>query len=255
MNLIPTEKSGVNRSIKDLTILIYGPPGIGKSSTCAKFPNVFFLDFNSGLGGLDVLKSPVITKWEQVQQIYAELKQPKNKERIDWVVIDLVEEMYDIVLTYVSKKKDVEHPSDINDGKGDFGKTWKEITKEISMLIRSLAVLGYGRILISHVRDKDTPNDTSKYLRPNLSKSVCTTISSMSNITLLFQNERLKGKNSRGELMYKTVRRIRTIGTTKYAAKCQEVDGRILPDPIPLESGILIQELEKLVGGEGNDSC
>jgi hypothetical protein len=252
MNLIPTEKSTVSLSLSDFTILIYGGVKIGKSSFCSKFPRAFFIDANSGLGGLPVFKTKkVIETWEEVIQVCKELKSPENKKRFDVVIIDTIEELYDMCLLYVCQQlqqSGVTHPSDINNGKGDFGKTWKEVNKELGRCLRSLAAWGYGRVLISHARDKDKPEDTKIYYRPNLGKGAMNYVTSMANLILYFTHEMIDRKvKGTTEIRRVNTRVIRTLPTIKYMAGCHEINGKVLPDPMPLDFDNFIACFNKLI--------
>lgn len=250
MNLVPTEKSGVLRKLTDFTITIYGEPKIGKSDFCSNFPKALFVDLNSGLGGYDILKTPVITSWNQVLQVYAELKKEENKERYDWIIFDTLLDLYNLCLPAVTRRTtDCDHPADVNNGRGDYGKTWGEITKEMSNLMRSLAALGYGRILIAHVKEKETDFNTkvvTEFCKPNLGPGIGNTIASMSNIILYFRSERHKiGKPP--NQTYEDFRVIRTLSSSNYLAGCQRVNGKVLPDPIPLEYAKFMKAFEWLI--------
>ena len=238
MSLIPTERSGVSRSLSDFTILIYGSPKIGKSSFCAKFPKALFIDLNSGLNGFDIYKTPVVTSWSQMLEIYKELKEPENRNKFDWIIFDTFPELYDLCLPAVTKATTgCSHPADVNNGRGDCGKTWKEITKRITNLIKGLASLGYGRILIAHVKEKETDFQTkitTEYHKPNLGTGVGNSMASMSNMILYFRNE-MMDSGQPPNIIRKNFRVIRTKSSSKYLAGCQEINGKILPDPLPLD--------------------
>lgn len=249
MELVPKEKSIVSRTLSDYSTVIYGVAGIGKSSFGANFPKAYFIDTNSGLGGLAVYKSPVITSWNQIIAIGMKLKTPEFQEFYDTVIIDTIEELYDLCLLYVCEQQGVEHPSDINQGKGDFGKTWKEVIKELNRFLKSLQVWGYGRVLISHVKEYTAPGSTEViYRTPNLSGTALTSISSMSNLILYFRNERKQVQNVKTKVVsIQENRVIKTLPTTRYLAKCHEVKGRILPETIPLNYDIFMEHFNVLV--------
>lgn len=248
--LVPMQKSGANRKLSDLTILNYGKPKIGKSSLWAKLPKAFFLDLNSGLGGLDVYKSPVITTWQQCLDIAKVLATPEKRAFFNWVVVDLIEEAYDMCLLHTCQKVDsgITHPSDINGGKGDFGKTWKEVTKQLSCFIKYLGSLGYGRILISHVREKDKPTDSTIFCRPNMGNGINTAIMGLSNVILYSTKETLTRKDNNGLIQYKEMRVMKTRETLQHMGGCHEIKGNLLPETIPLDYDILMKELHTLIG-------
>ena len=60
---LPSERSMPTANLSQQTILIYGPPKIGKSSFASRFPEALFFECEPGLNQLPVFKVPTYT-WE-----------------------------------------------------------------------------------------------------------------------------------------------------------------------------------------------
>lgn len=94
----------VIESLKDkeryIKLLVYGPPGVGKTTFAAEAPNPIFLDFESStetLRGGPNQDTPVIRDPKQIGDSEAVLRFIKSKEieQYETVVLDTISSMYD----------------------------------------------------------------------------------------------------------------------------------------------------------------
>lgn len=53
--------------------LIYGPPGVGKSTKAATYPSPYAIDTEGGMAGLNVMKLPTCTAWDEADAMNAPL--------------------------------------------------------------------------------------------------------------------------------------------------------------------------------------
>ena len=67
--------------------MIYGLPGVGKSSLAGKLKRPLFLDFEGGLNYFDVARTPQIQTLDEFYEYLVELYRTKDKE-FDTIVID-----------------------------------------------------------------------------------------------------------------------------------------------------------------------
>jgi len=147
---LPTERTWPSEDIREYSLLLYGPPGIGKTTFFASFPEALFLltepgkpsgayVFNESGGG--------ITDW-RVMRAAVELLE-KDKSRYKNVVIDTLDEGYEMCQRYVCKAAGVEHPHDAN----DYGKTWDKVTREFKDVFARIRRTGRGLYLTSHAKE------------------------------------------------------------------------------------------------------
>lgn len=152
---LPTEKTPPRNDLRDLTILIYGVPKIGKSTFCAAADGAIFLATEAGLNHLDVYQTP-INSWTELRAAAAELAAGKHDFRT--VVIDTLDEAYRMCLDDVCKQHKMVHPAD-----EDFGKGFALVNNEFARVIGGLARMPYGLFLTSHAKTIEVKTKTEKF--------------------------------------------------------------------------------------------
>jgi len=163
--MLPTVKTPPKRSLSDVSILLYGPSKIGKSTFASQAPDAIFLATEPGLNALEVYQQP-IGNWSEFLEVCAELS--KGKHPFKTVVIDTIDVLYRLCADHICQKRGLEHESD-----GSHGKVYGLIKNEIYRVLTKLAHLPYGLILISHSQDRDLETRTGTVTRtvPTLSES------------------------------------------------------------------------------------
>lgn len=140
----------------ELTMLIFGIPGSGKTRFCAGCPNTLFLGTEPGQAFTKARVLP-LRNWAQFRDICHAISEGKKAGRddISTVVIDIVDNLYLQCRDYICSQKGVAYPP-----ANDFGRTWAEITKEWSNWLRALMDLVNVRF-ISHTttRPMEITND------------------------------------------------------------------------------------------------
>lgn len=162
--ILPTEKSIQKLEIFENTIHIYGPPGVGKSTFCNR-DWMMFANCEGGLGGLNVYQIP-ISNWELFKQAAREFLKTEHKFKA--ICIDRIEVLYGMCQFYISKKYNIEHPADLEWGKG-----WSILHDEFMRPIVALSISKYGLFTISHDVDKTIKTRTGEYSKtvPSLAGS------------------------------------------------------------------------------------
>lgn len=161
---LPTEKTVPEENLKKYLIMIYGRPGVGKTTLASQFEDPFFISTEPGAKSLALYKEDV-TNWRMFKDIVQALK---RESRFQTVVIDTLAIAYDMCLRQVSRDNDVEHPSELAYGKG-----WVAVDTEFNKQLHELSATGRGVILLSHSDDKDVEqfDGTFKSMTaPDLSK-------------------------------------------------------------------------------------
>lgn len=168
--MLPTE---VNKAeipvLNKLTWLIYGAPGIGKSTLFSKFPNALFLYTDPGLSFITTMKHP-IDKWSAFKEAVKELH-ATVKPKYGIVVVDTIDLLWSMCVSYICTARGIEHQSDEAWGKG-----YDMIEREFKIPIQQLCMLkakGCGVAFISHATEIEIKGrivKTSKVV-PTLAKA------------------------------------------------------------------------------------
>lgn len=176
-SLIPTEKTKRSVEICENTFLWYGPAGIGKSSFWAQ-NEYMFVDCEGTLGGLEVFAKRV-DNWELFTFLCAEFVEGNHK--FTGIVIDPIERLYKFCQNYVMTKFDIEHPSDM-----DWGKGWSLLSDEFLRPIVKLQLSKFTLVMISHESEYELKTRAKSFhvkkpnlpgSGPNSAYSVCRDIS------------------------------------------------------------------------------
>lgn len=137
--------------------MIYGLPGVGKSTLASKFKNPLFLDFEGGLNYFDVARTPQIADLDTFYEYLGELYHKTTREydtiiidSVDWLVRKTVEKAAGIT------KKTLEET--LNRSNGGYGNGKQVLENHIkTRLLPALMELnkkGYGIVLIAHADKK-----------------------------------------------------------------------------------------------------
>jgi hypothetical protein len=155
--MLPTQKTPPKTSLSDLTVLVYGPSKIGKSTWCSHAEGALFLATEAGLNNLDVYQVPIGT-WEELLAACKEIAEGKHPFKT--IIIDTVDNAYRMCAEHVCAKFKIEHESDLGYGKG-----YALINNEFYRVLNKLALLPYGLFLISHSQEKELETRTGKLTR------------------------------------------------------------------------------------------
>jgi len=145
----------------ELTLLVFGPPGAGKTRFCSGDPKALFFSTEPGQ---EFTKSTVIdiVAWEGVpfqmddkgkirsgfKEGIKEVADDIKAGKYDYkgVVIDIIDNLNNMARDAVCKRKGLAYPPE-----NDFGKTWSEVTREWREWLGALMRLTNVRF-ISHTR-------------------------------------------------------------------------------------------------------
>ena len=162
-------------------------PKSGKTTTAAKFEKNLLLAFEKGYNAIPGVMAQPINNWAEFRKVLRQLKDPKAKEMFYTITIDTTDIAYDYCTKYIcdnALRSDggygVDSISDI-----PFGKGYGLVSKEFDECLRSIVMMDYGLILISHATDKvfkdEAGNEYNKIV-PTLDKRANNIVARMADI-------------------------------------------------------------------------
>ena len=177
----------VSRNLRGYSIFFYGQPKSGKTTTAAKFENNLLLAFEKGYNAIPGIMAQPINNWAEFRKVLRQLKDPKAKEKFYTITIDTCDIAYDYCTKYICDNAlrpdggyGVDSISDIPYGKG-----YGLVSKEFDECLRSIVMMDYGLILISHATDKvfkDESGAEYNKIVPTLDKRANNVVARMADI-------------------------------------------------------------------------
>jgi hypothetical protein len=139
----------VSRDLTGYSVLLYGQPKSGKTTTASQFPQALLLAFELGYNALPGVMAKPMRTWRDMKITLKELDDPAVKERFKNIVVVTADLAYDAAKKYICNQNEVNDISEMAYGKG-----YNLVMKEFDEAIREILRMGYGCILISHATDK-----------------------------------------------------------------------------------------------------
>lgn len=143
---LPKTKSTPESDLSKYLILLYGKPGIGKTTLAAQFDDPYFLMFEAGSKALSLYKDSIPT-WKRFKKKILELEE---SDRFKTVVMDTYARAYELCMEYVCEDMGIDHPTDAG-----YGKAWNAVDREFTSAMSRLSLSGRGTILICHATEKE----------------------------------------------------------------------------------------------------
>lgn len=153
-SLLEIKPHKVSRDLRGYSVLFYGEPKSGKTTTASKFPGALVLAFEKGYNVIPGIMAKPMNSWGDFKKVLVELKDPEVKEIFQTVVIDTADIAYGLCEKYICSresdaKNNYEQISDL-----PFGKGYKLAQQEFDEGLRKILQMDYGLVLISHAVDK-----------------------------------------------------------------------------------------------------
>ena len=180
IDLLSVTPHEVSRDLKGYTVLFFGEPKSGKTTTAAKFPKALILAFEIGYLAIPGVMAQPITKWSEFKQALKQLKDEQVKQQFETIVIDTVDIAYDLCEKYICNQNGVSAIGDM-----PFGKGYAAAKKEFDENLRAIPQMGYGLVMISHSQDKtfkDEDGNEYQQIVPTLANQPRLVVDRMSDI-------------------------------------------------------------------------
>lgn len=164
MSILPTTTTKPKGDFEMYTTLIYGAPKTGKSTLASQFEKPLFLATEAGLNALETYNVD-IDSWEKFSEACAEIA--AGKHGFKTIVIDTIDNLFNMCSAFVCKKNNIQHESEL-----DWGKGWKMVKEEFARAIIKLSLQPYGLVMISHAEPEEikTRTGTITKWRPTMPK-------------------------------------------------------------------------------------
>lgn len=164
---LPTAKTPPMTDAAHITMLLYGPPKVGKSTFCSRFPRGFFIATEPGLNHLETFNLRA-DSWDEALSILADLE--AKPDAFSPIIIDTVDKLWDFCVANIVSKNKLETISDLAYGKG-----YALAFNEFSRYIQRLVALKTGLVFVSHhAYDEITQTDGTviKKFMPSVSARI-----------------------------------------------------------------------------------
>ena len=219
---LPTAKPKPSLDLSAKSILLYGPPKIGKSTFASQFPDALFFECEPGLNQLEVFKVPTYS-WADF--LAACKLVAAGNHPFKTVVIDTVDNAFKFCSEHICAKHEIDYEGDLEHGKG-----WAFVKNEWHRVLTRLASLPVGLVLISHAIDKQIKTRTEEYTKtqPSLPDRARNVVLGL--VDMILYCDTAASKNDKGELVMRRI--IRTKPHPAYEAG--DRTGR-LPETLALD--------------------
>lgn len=149
----------MNRGIK---AIIYGVPGVGKTTFAAQFPAPYILDLERGAERYEVPHNSDIETFSEFRQVLATLPPGTGT-----VIIDTFDELEKMIVQHVMNRENVDSLNKIG---GGYGRGWLAVYEQFGQVISELDRIrikqGMNIVLVGHSTIKHfEPADSAGYDR------------------------------------------------------------------------------------------
>lgn len=136
-------------------------PKTGKTTIATQFPKSILLAAEKGYNALAGIKAQPIHKWSDFKKVLKQLEKPEAHDHFETIILDTVDLFYDMAEKFICNREGVDLIGDIPYGGG-----YKMLKQEFNDALRSIPMLNFGLVMISHAQTKTvTDSEGTEYSR------------------------------------------------------------------------------------------
>lgn len=182
-NLMDLMPNVIDPSLNGKIFWFYGEPGTRKTSVAAKFPGSLIIATENGYKFINGVIAQRVTSWNEVKQVYRQLKQQEVMNKFKTIIFDRADSLYEYCKQYICSIKNI---SDLGDLAYSAGYT--AARREFNSIIKGIESLGYGMVFITH--DKV---DMEKQTKQDLENNAAKVLRGYADFTFLLKKETIDG--------------------------------------------------------------
>ena len=119
-----------------------------------------------------------INSWGEMRQVLRELKKPEVQAQFKSIIVDTADLAADMCQKYICQQLGIE-----NMGDGGFtNNSWVKYKKEFEEVFRTLTMLGYAVVFISHVKRTEDNKTNEVTIKPSMQSSALAIVENMSDL-------------------------------------------------------------------------
>jgi len=161
--------------------ILYGPPGIGKTSLCAEIPGHYIIDTELKSGWLE-RRATEVPNWPSFKAFIDMMEShPELVETVSMWQVDTIDKLISKCMNTICYEWGIMDLSEEG-----FARAWTELFAEVTAQIMRLKALGPGVLLVSHERtiERKARHIIIDHTRMDVSPGVFATLSNMADITM-----------------------------------------------------------------------
>jgi GTPase SAR1 family protein len=159
---LPTAKTKSGGSLESKMVVLYGPPGVGKSTLASTWAggDVFFFNCAGELGDIEAYQES-IGSWADFRNYAWAIAEAVKKGDVPYrgSVIDTADVLGRYCAETVRKRLNIAHESD-----ADYGKGWAALRDEFALNVAKLSSLSdFGVIFVAHAEEREVKTRSTTY--------------------------------------------------------------------------------------------
>lgn len=161
-SFVPQARRPVVFDLSRATIILYGPPKIGKSTLASQWPGAWFWATEPGQAWLDVYEPTVISDWDELLDLIQKVETAHptkfgDGKLIRTIVIDTVDLLWKMCCDAICQRLGISSLADL-----DYGKGWSTASDEFQRALSQITRWPYGLVLISHSKEVEIKSKARK---------------------------------------------------------------------------------------------